>query len=180
MSQIELIAPREHDLGGGLVVRRLLPSGAAAGRRPVPSSITSGPVAAGPDDDHDVRPHPHIGLATLTYLFEGTMVHRDSTGAVQRIEPGEISWMTAGRGVEHSGTHARRTARAHGGAPTACAVLGRAAGSAPRPTILRITSASAVAELILAVRRCAYWSAPGSARRRRYARCRRRFVVDRR
>jgi redox-sensitive bicupin YhaK (pirin superfamily) len=49
-----------------------------------------------------VRPHPHIGLATVTYLFEGAMMHRDSTGIVQRIEPGAINWMTAGRGIVHS------------------------------------------------------------------------------
>jgi redox-sensitive bicupin YhaK (pirin superfamily) len=49
-----------------------------------------------------VRPHPHIGLATVTYLFEGAMMHRDSTGVVQRIEPGAINWMTAGRGIVHS------------------------------------------------------------------------------
>jgi redox-sensitive bicupin YhaK (pirin superfamily) len=61
-----------------------------------------GPVQAGPEDNHDVRPHPHIGLATVTYLFEGAMMHRDSTGAVQRIEPGAINWMTAGRGIVHA------------------------------------------------------------------------------
>src|SRR5262249_20782773 len=61
-----------------------------------------GPIEAGPADNHDVRPHPHIGLATVTYLFEGAQVHRDSTGVVQRIEPGAINWMTAGRGIVHS------------------------------------------------------------------------------
>jgi redox-sensitive bicupin YhaK (pirin superfamily) len=50
----------------------------------------------------DVRPHPHIGLSTLSYLFDGEMTHRDSTGAVQPIRPGEVNWMTAGRGVTHS------------------------------------------------------------------------------
>jgi hypothetical protein len=59
-------------------------------------------VQAGPDDKHDVRAHPHIGLATVTYLFEGAMQHRDSLGVVQRIEPGAINWMTAGRGIVHS------------------------------------------------------------------------------
>jgi redox-sensitive bicupin YhaK (pirin superfamily) len=54
------------------------------------------------DADHDVRPHPHIGLATVTYLFEGAMDHRDSLGTYQRIEPGAINWMTAGRGIVHS------------------------------------------------------------------------------
>ena len=54
-----------------------------------------GPVHAQPGDNHDVRPHPHIGLSTVTYLFEGAMQHRDSTGAVQRMEPGQLNWMTA-------------------------------------------------------------------------------------
>jgi hypothetical protein len=61
-----------------------------------------GPITAQPSDNHDVRAHPHIGLATVTCLFEGAMMHRDSTGAVQRIEPGAINWMTAGRGIVHS------------------------------------------------------------------------------
>ena len=61
-----------------------------------------GPITTRPGDNHDVRPHPHIGLATVTYLFEGAMMHRDSLGSVQRIEPGAINWMTAGRGIVHS------------------------------------------------------------------------------
>ena len=50
----------------------------------------------------DVRPHPHIGLATVTYLFEGAQMHRDTLGSVQEIKPGDINWMTAGRGIAHS------------------------------------------------------------------------------
>jgi len=61
----------------------------------------------------DVRPHPHIGLSTLSYLFEGEMTHRDSTGATQPIRPGEVNWMTAGRGVTHSERF--ETLRAQGG-----------------------------------------------------------------
>jgi len=61
----------------------------------------------------DVRPHPHIGLSTLSYLFEGEMTHRDSTGATQPIRPGEVNWMTAGRGVTHSERF--EALRAHGG-----------------------------------------------------------------
>jgi redox-sensitive bicupin YhaK (pirin superfamily) len=61
-----------------------------------------GPTTQHAGEQHDVRPHPHIGLATVTYLFEGAMLHRDSTGAVQRIEPGAVNWMTAGRGIVHS------------------------------------------------------------------------------
>jgi hypothetical protein len=61
-----------------------------------------GPMQVEPDSQHDVRPHPHIGLATLSYLFAGAMMHRDSLGVAQRIEPGAINWMTAGRGIVHS------------------------------------------------------------------------------
>ena len=74
----------------------------AAASAPSSSSTTSARCRPGPDDNHDVRPHPHIGLATVTYLFEGAMLHRDSTGVVQRIEPGAINWMSAGRGIVHS------------------------------------------------------------------------------
>ena len=90
------------DLGGGFVVRRLLPSAPRQAVGPFLFFDHFGPVTAGPQDNHDVRPHPHIGLATVTYLFEGAMLHRDSTGVVQRIEPGAINWMTAGRGIVHS------------------------------------------------------------------------------
>ena len=95
-------SPRVTDLAGGLQVRRVLPVAARRAVGPFVFFDHFGPVTLPPEADTDVGPHPHIGLATLTYLFEGTMVHRDSTGAVQRIEPGEINWMTAGRGVEHS------------------------------------------------------------------------------
>jgi len=97
-----LIRPQPRDLGGGFTVRRLLPSAACASVGPFVFFDHFGPITAGPEDQHDVRPHPHIGLATVTYLFEGAMQHRDSTGAVQRIEPGAINWMTAGRGIVHS------------------------------------------------------------------------------
>ncbi len=90
------------DLGGGFVVRRLLPAAQRQAVGPFLFFDHFGPVTAHAGDDHDVRPHPHIGLATVTYLFEGAMQHRDSTGAVQRIEPGAINWMTAGRGIVHS------------------------------------------------------------------------------
>ncbi|RYY53535.1 MAG: pirin family protein [Comamonadaceae bacterium] len=90
------------DLGGGFVVRRLLPD---AQRRSVGPFIFFdhfGPAEEVPGLNHDVRPHPHIGLATVTYLFEGAMMHRDSLGTEQLIEPGAINWMTAGRGIVHS------------------------------------------------------------------------------
>ena len=60
------------------------------------------PISVEAGANHDVRPHPHIGLATVTYLFDGAIMHRDSLGSAQRIEPGAINWMTAGRGIVHS------------------------------------------------------------------------------
>jgi redox-sensitive bicupin YhaK (pirin superfamily) len=92
----------EKDLGGGFLVRRLLPAAAKQAVGPFIFFDHFGPIEAPADADHDVRPHPHIGLATVTYLFEGAMEHRDSVGSVQRIEPGAINWMTAGRGIVHS------------------------------------------------------------------------------
>jgi redox-sensitive bicupin YhaK (pirin superfamily) len=97
-----LLAPHTKDLGGGFTVRRLLPAAARQAVGPFIFFDHFGPVTAGPADNHDVRPHPHIGLATVTYLFEGAMLHRDSLGVVQRIEPGAVNWMTAGRGIVHS------------------------------------------------------------------------------
>jgi redox-sensitive bicupin YhaK (pirin superfamily) len=102
MHNTQTLAPKQHDLGGGFVVRRLLPSVQRQAVGPFVFFDHFGPVTSQPGDNHDVRPHPHIGLATVTYLFEGVMEHRDSTGAVQRIEPGSLNWMTAGRGIVHS------------------------------------------------------------------------------
>lgn len=96
------LAPNRRDLGGGFTVRRVLPAAARQAVGPFLFFDHFGPIEAGPEDNHDVRPHPHIGLATVTYLFEGAMMHRDSTGVVQRIEPGAVNWMTAGRGIVHS------------------------------------------------------------------------------
>jgi redox-sensitive bicupin YhaK (pirin superfamily) len=98
----ELLRPRARDLGGGFMVRRLLPAFPKQAVGPFVFFDHFGPVVTHPGDDHDVRPHPHIGLATVTYLFEGAILHRDSLGTVQRIEPGAINWMTAGSGIVHS------------------------------------------------------------------------------
>jgi len=102
MPIIKILEPRLHDLGGGMMVRRLLPSIDHRSVGPFVFFDHFGPIEVKPENNFDVRPHPHIGLATVTYLFEGAMVHRDSMGYVQRIEPGAINWMTAGRGVVHS------------------------------------------------------------------------------
>jgi redox-sensitive bicupin YhaK (pirin superfamily) len=96
-----VILPNSRDIGG-FTVRRALPS---AQRRMVGPFIffdAFGPAAFRAGDGIDVRPHPHIGLATLTYLIDGEIVHRDSTGAVQAIDPGDVNWMTAGHGIVHS------------------------------------------------------------------------------
>jgi redox-sensitive bicupin YhaK (pirin superfamily) len=96
-----IIAPRPRDLGG-FTVARVLP---AVERRMVGPFVfldQMGPADFAPGSGIDVRPHPHIGLATVTYLFRGEILHRDSLGSVQPIRPGEINWMTAGRGITHS------------------------------------------------------------------------------
>lgn len=90
------------DLGGGFTVRRLLPAAQRQSVGPFLFFDHFGPVTVPPEAGHDVRPHPHIGLATVSYLFEGAIMHRDSLGYVQQIEPGAINWMTAGRGIVHS------------------------------------------------------------------------------
>ena len=92
----------QKDLGGGFMVHRLLPSAARQAVGPFIFFDHFGPVDVAPGASHDVRPHPHIGLATVTYLFEGAMLHRDNIGSVQRIEPGAVNWMTAGAGIVHS------------------------------------------------------------------------------
>lgn len=102
MSILHLLKPHTKELSPGFPVRRSLPAGVKQAVGPFLFFDHFGPVVAGPEDNHDVRPHPHIGLATVTYLFEGAMMHRDSLGIVQRIEPGAINWMTAGRGIVHS------------------------------------------------------------------------------
>jgi redox-sensitive bicupin YhaK (pirin superfamily) len=93
---------RSVDLPGGLQVRRALPQ---ARRRMVGPFVfvdQMGPATFPADREVTVLSHPHIGLSTVTYLFEGEGVHRDSLGTVQRILPGEVNWMTAGKGIVHS------------------------------------------------------------------------------
>jgi redox-sensitive bicupin YhaK (pirin superfamily) len=100
---IELkLTGQEKDLGGGFKVRRLLPAPARQSIGPFVFFDHFGPLMVQAGANHDVRPHPHIGLATVSYLFDGAIQHRDSLGKVQRIEPGAINWMTAGRGIVHS------------------------------------------------------------------------------
>lgn len=102
MNDIELIIPpREKDLGG-FQVRRILPYATHRMVGPFIFFDHMGPATFQPNEGIDVRPHPHICLATVTYLFEGKIRHRDSLGSDQLIEPGAINWMTAGRGIVHS------------------------------------------------------------------------------
>ena len=91
-----------HNLGDGFFVTRLLPQ---IGRRSIGPFVFFdyfGPVEFPPGRGLDVRPHPHIGLVTITYLFDGSMMHRDTLGSALEIMPGEVNWMTAGRGIAHS------------------------------------------------------------------------------
>ena len=112
-----IVSGRKKDLGG-FQVARVLPD---ARRRLVGPFIffdEMGPAEFAPGEGVDVRPHPHIGLATVTYLFEGEMDHADSLGVQQTIKPGDVNWMTAGKGIVHSertGPEARQAGhRLHG------------------------------------------------------------------
>jgi redox-sensitive bicupin YhaK (pirin superfamily) len=117
LSVERILSSRLHDVGG-FAVRRALPAHEQRAVGPFVFWDHMGPVALDPGEGLDVRPHPHIGLATVTYLFDGEIVHKDSLGSDQAIVPGEINWMTAGRGIVHSersGANARRIgARLHG------------------------------------------------------------------
>ena len=97
-----VIVPRTRDLGDGFVVRRALPHGKRQMVGPFIFFDHFGPVQFVSGKGMDVRPHPHIGLATVTYLFDGSIMHRDSEGNVCEIQPGAMNLMTAGRGIAHS------------------------------------------------------------------------------
>jgi redox-sensitive bicupin YhaK (pirin superfamily) len=111
---IELsITSRPRDLGG-FFVQRVLPSPERRLVGPFIFFDHMGPALLPAGTGMDVRPHPHIGLATVTYLFQGEIVHRDSLGSEQVIRPGELNWMVAGRGIVHSErTAAERRKQAH-------------------------------------------------------------------
>jgi redox-sensitive bicupin YhaK (pirin superfamily) len=97
-----IVIPRTHDLGGGFEVRRALPHKDRRMVGPFVFLDQMGPHVFHAGEGIDVRPHPHIGLATVTYLLDGQIRHRDSLGTVQDIKPGEVNWMTAGKGIVHS------------------------------------------------------------------------------
>lgn len=96
-----VLKPHQRDIGN-LYVRRVLPAMAARLVGPFIFFDHMGPATLAPGSGVDVRPHPHIGLATVTYLFDGALMHRDSIGSAQEIVPGDVNWMTAGRGIVHS------------------------------------------------------------------------------
>jgi redox-sensitive bicupin YhaK (pirin superfamily) len=109
-----IIERRTHDLGGGFEVGRVLPFHARRMVGPFIFFDHMGPITLAPGFPRslDVRPHPHIGLATVTYLYDGAITHRDSLGYHQEIRPGEVNWMVAGSGITHSERF--EAARAHG------------------------------------------------------------------
>lgn len=109
-----IIAQRRRDLGGGVTVGRVLPFMKQRMVGPFIFFDHMGPLDLKPGIDRsvDVRPHPHIGLATVTYLFAGEIMHRDSLGSEMAVRPQEVNWMTAGSGITHSERFER--ARAHG------------------------------------------------------------------
>jgi len=96
------LVPATRDLGDGFKVRRALPSAKRRMLGPFVFLDEMGPARFAAGTGLDVRPHPHIGLATLTYLFEGEILHQDSLGVRQPIRPGDVNWMIAGRGIVHS------------------------------------------------------------------------------
>jgi redox-sensitive bicupin YhaK (pirin superfamily) len=112
-----VIAASKRDLGG-FTVRRVLPAAEARMVGPFIFFDHLGPLSLRPGEGLDVRPHPHIALATVTYLFAGSIMHRDSLGSVQEIRPGDVNWMTAGCGIVHSerssDAERRRGVRVHG------------------------------------------------------------------
>jgi redox-sensitive bicupin YhaK (pirin superfamily) len=112
---IRVIEGRPRDLGG-FSVRRVLPAGGLQTVGPFIFFDHMGPAVFAPGSGVDVRPHPHIGLATVTYLYAGEFMHRDSLGMAQLIRPGDVNWMVAGRGIVHS-ERTPPNARLAGGAP---------------------------------------------------------------
>lgn len=101
MTNLQLLDSHQRDLGG-FVVRRVLPAESRQMVGPFIFFDHLGPTKFAPGTGVDVRPHPHIALATVTYLFAGSLEHRDSLGSVRQIHPGDVNWMSAGSGIAHS------------------------------------------------------------------------------
>ncbi len=124
----QVVVPRTVDLGDGFSVRRALPSARSRMVGPFIFFDHFGPAEFRAGNGLDVRPHPHIGLATVTYLFDGEIMHRDSLGTAAPIKPGEVNWMTAGRGIVHSERTGAGTARRRRPDPRPADVGGVAGG----------------------------------------------------
>ena len=150
-----VIVPRTRDLGDGFEVRRALPHGKRQMVGPFIFFDHFGPVQFMSGKGMDVRPHPHIGLATVTYLFDGSIMHRDSEGNIQEIQPGAMNLMTAGRGIAHSERTPGRAAprRPEDAGP---AELDRAAG--------RLRGNRAVVSALRRRRACRRWTTAASPR----------------
>ena len=116
MAVARVLEGRPRDLGG-FSVRRVLPAGGLQTVGPFIFFDHMGPAVFATGSGVDVRPHPHIGLATVTYLYAGELMHRDSLGSAQVIRPGAVNWMVAGRGIVHSERTPVDARRASGGAP---------------------------------------------------------------
>ena len=99
---IEIVIPYRTRSIGSMEVKRILPFSKRRAVGPFVFVDEMGPVEIVQNQSLDVLSHPHIGLATVTYLFSGKMTHRDNLGTVQIIEPGEVNWMSAGKGIVHS------------------------------------------------------------------------------
>ena len=112
---LRVLEGRPRDLGG-FSVRRVLPAGGLQTVGPFIFFDHMGPAWFEPGAGVDVRPHPHVGLATVTYLFDGEFMHRDSLGTAQLIRPGDVNWMVAGRGIVHSERTPAELRQAPGGA----------------------------------------------------------------
>ena len=154
-----VITARRHDLGGFEVGRLLPPARRMVG--PFIFFDHMGPVQLPPGlpRSMDVRPHPHIGLSTITYLFAGEIVHRDSIGCQQVIRAGDVNWMTAGSGISHSERF--DTMREHGGrldGIQAWVALPKVARGDSEPAFVHIDGAIAEVDAD-AVRACASWRA---------------------
>ncbi|MBL7933478.1 MAG: pirin family protein [Bacteroidia bacterium] len=102
MSNLQMIIPEREASVGSFMVGRLLPFRSKRTVGPFAFIDHMGPITVKAGDNMDIGPHPHIGLSTLTFLFEGSIMHRDSIGSEVQINPGAVNWMTAGKGVVHS------------------------------------------------------------------------------
>ncbi len=163
-----LIVPRTADLGDGFTVRRALPSAQSRMVGPFVFFDHFGPTVFKSGNGLDVRPHPHIGLATVTYLFDGEIMHRDSLGTAIPIRPGAVNWMTAGRGIVHSERTDAPRARQRRQPARPANVGGASRGAGGDGAGLRPSRGRANFRWCATTARpCAWWSARPTARARR-------------